>query len=260
MLKRKLDALAAQTLPVDVFELVLCLNGCGQDVRRLVEASDFGFGVTLLEFTQPRPVSSARNACARMAKGATLYFSDDDCLPAAETLELHLNAQRKRPCAAIGSIQFEERDHIDTWAPARVGYWNLNGANTSVPRRQFEEVGGFDETLTDYGGEDVLLGYRLAKSGLPQSALPYATTRHLGPQPRRSRDTVKAVSAGRNAVKIARLHPELAWRLGVHPLSLLAKRIALGRTWRRLWRRLDAAAYDYERAYLEGALEEQQNA
>jgi hypothetical protein len=69
----------------------------------------------------------------------------------------------------------------------------------------------------------------------------------------------KAHSAGRNAARIIRRYPQLAFRLGVHPLSLLLKRLALAFPIGYLWKTINAGSYTYERAYLEGALEEKRH-
>lgn len=255
LLAQKLASLAAQTLPPDRFELVICVNGCEQGSLTLLRAAKTPFAMTVLSFTTNAGVAKARNACVRQARGELLYFSDDDCLLLPETLAEHVRAQRV-PGVAIGAIDFEAAGKVQRWAPRRVHYWNLNGANTSVARRAFEAVGGFDERLVGYGGEDVLLGYVLKRYGAPFRALPQARVRHLGPDPRRAGNEAKAKSAGCNAVRIAARYPELAWRLGVHPLSLWAKQMLLAPPLGLAWRRLDSVSYAYERAYLLGALEE----
>jgi hypothetical protein len=49
---------------------------------------------------------------------------------------------------------------------------------------------------------------------------------HRGPDPERAASPERAQQAGANAVRIARMEPRLAWRLGVHP-SLLRANMAL---------------------------------
>ncbi len=253
LLARKLASLEQQTLAHRAFELVVFVNGCTDDTSRLLGAAETPYALTVLRSETNLGVASARNACAKAARGDVLYFSDDDCLPAPETLSQHLGAQRKA-CVSVGGLEFVHSGRTETWRPKHVSFWNLNGANTSVPAAVFWAVGGFDERLSGYGGEDVLLGYALVKRGLPFVALPHASAQHLGPNPTRAGNTQKARSAGRNAVKIAARYPELAYRLGVHRALLTLKTVALKP--RALWRVLAPAAYEYERAYLEGALEE----
>ena len=257
-LKRKLGTLKAQTLAPEQFEWIVCLNGDTEGAQTMLQNAETIFGVKTLEFPEQVGSSVARNACVKKASGSVLYFSDDDCLLDEGVLEAHLETQQARPCVAIGSILFQA-ESVSVWQPAKVNYWNTNGANTSVPKSSFETVGGFDENLQSYGGEDLLLGYRLHQQSLPFAALPEARVTHLGPNPAAGQDLSKARSAGRNAVQIARRYPQLAFRLGVHPLLLWLKRIALLQPFSTLWKGINANAFRYERAYLEGALEEKRH-
>lgn len=251
LVAQKLQALAAQTLAPEVFEWVVLVNGCKDGTLELLKTARTPYRLKLLVTNANLPISQARNRCAAAAAGDVLYFSDDDCLPEPETLARHVTAQQ-RPGVVIGGLEFVHAGGRESWRPRRVSYWNLNGANTSVPAAAFRQVGGFDESLSGYGGEDVMLGHALKT--LRFTALPDAAAQHLGPNPVTAADPAKASSAGRNAVRIAARYPELAYRLGVHHSLLALKRLLLRP--RGLGRLLSPHLYRYERAYLEGALEE----
>ena len=257
VLRRKLESLTAQTLAPERFELVLCVND-DPETLEFMEDITLPFALTLLPFSERLDVTRARNACVRKAQGELLYLSDDDALLYPETLERHLTLHQAQAKATVvvGGIDFEQDGMVEAVRPARVNYWNLNGVNTSLPKPAFEAAGGFPEWLTGYGLEDVLLGYALKKEGCTFAALPNVGVRHLGANPMRGLQPDKARSAGRNAVRVVKRYPELAFRLGVHPLSLGIKRLALSPLVGRIWKRLDEGSFHYERAYLEGALEE----
>jgi GT2 family glycosyltransferase len=260
LLLEKLAALKAQTLSPERFEWLVYVNASEDDTLRILQSTQTPFKLTLLRSDTRKSAAAARNACARAATGDFLYFSDDDCLPDEGTLEHHLAYQQLQPSAVIGSITFEDEGRISEWKPERVGYWNLNGANSSVPREAFAAVGGFAEDFDSYGGEDVLLGYRLFQYSLPFIALPEAGARHLGSDPMRSRNAVRAREAGKSAARIAQKYSQLAFRLGVGSPSLITKRLLLWPPYGVLWRVVDRPSYDYERAYLAGALEERHHA
>ena len=253
LLRQKLAALEAQTLPPEQFELIILKNSCTDETAALLEKTPTPYRLCVQESEVLLSAANARNRCAAVSKGRVLYFSDDDCLPAPETLQKHLAAQA-RPCVAVGGLEFVSATGTETWQPKRVNFWNLNGANTSVPAAAFHHVGGFDTSLSGYGGEDVALGYALRD--LPFVALPNASAQHLGPNPARSGDLDKAFSAGRNAQRLAARYPALAYRLGVHRALLTLKRVALLGPPRHVWQRLAPKLYAYERAYLLGALGE----
>ena len=151
-----------------------------------IAAADVPFGVRTLRLPRRSGAATARNAAAAAARGQVLLFSDDDCVPDDDNLERHWRAHAAAPgpTAMVGALTFVAEDGGTTSSrPRRVGYWNLNGANASVPAADFAAVGGFDEGLEAYGGEDVLLGYELLRRGVRFRALPEAHARHLGPTP-----------------------------------------------------------------------------
>ena len=260
VLRRKLESLKAQTLALEHFELVLCVNG-DLETLEFIENLSLPFALTLVTFPETVGSARARNACVRKARGDLLYLSDDDALLRPETLERHLafHQSQNEPCVAVGGVDWEHEGEVETMRPARVNYWNLHGINSSLPKSAFEAVGGFPEWLTGYGLEDVMLGYALKKKGYKLVALPEASVRHLGANPMRGLQPDKARSAGRNAVQVVKRYPELAFRLGVHPLLLGVKRFALSPLVGTLWKTLDEGSFHYERAYLQGALEEKRS-
>ena len=255
LLGKKLESLARQTLSPERFELVLYVNERGNDVKEALEQARPAFHVTVLappDVEAGVSAARARNRCVEAANAQILYFSDDDCLLEPATLEQHLEAQNAGFRVAVGPVAFEYEGETRQAPLKRVRYWNLNGANTSLPTLAFRAVGGFDESVKGYGMEDVLLGHALEREGLPFVALPEARVRHVGPDPWRSGDVTKGESAGRNAVRIASRHPDLSLRLGVHPVSLIAKRLALWPPYGAVWERLDRPTYTYERGLLRG--------
>jgi glycosyltransferase involved in cell wall biosynthesis len=253
---RKLESLQQQSLTPEAFEWIVCVNGSTDGSLEALQVKT-AFKLKVIPFSTNKGPSRGRNACIKEAKGQFLYLSDDDCLLAPQTLEQHLTRQKKQAgVVVIGAIQFEAGNK-SLWQPEKVNYWNLNGANTSFPKALFNAIGGFDERLTHYGGEDILLGYNLKQQGSSFVAAPEALTHHIGPNPMLGKDLNKAYSAGKNAALIARQYPKLAYRLGVHPALMLAKRWALREPFGRLWKLINQDSFAYEYAYFEGARAEQ---
>jgi glycosyltransferase involved in cell wall biosynthesis len=151
--------------------------------------------------------AQARNAGARAARGEVLVFMDTGTLAGPDMLAAHLDAQKRRPdgLAVIGdtygyrpheptpgleeaicSMAPEEvmaryrdvptfwdwrRDEmvkVDDDINRRVTPWLLFWAtNVSVRADVFVEVGGFHEGFRGWGVEDIELGFRLHRRGLP---------------------------------------------------------------------------------------------
>lgn len=225
----KLASLRGQDLQAGSFEWVLCLDGAGDGSRQLLEAElaerPPAFDVIIIENDGPRGPGPARNRAAARARGRVLHFTDDDCTLDPGTLRAHLAAQQES-AAYLGVIRFVEGDRIRTWVPRRPRWWNVNGANLSVPREAFQSAGGFPEYLVGYGGEDLALGHALTRSGVAVRALSGAAVSHHSTATGPGGDPARWREAGANAVRLATRRPEMAERLGVAPFQLAIKRVA----------------------------------
>ncbi|HEX7041145.1 MAG TPA: galactosyltransferase-related protein [Trueperaceae bacterium] len=264
LLLRKAASLAAQTLPPSEFEWRLWLNEPPEDVavvREALEALALPFAVWVGGGSD-EPVGRARDLAAEGARGRVLLLSDDDCLPAPGALAAHLAFHDATPRAVgVGPLRLPPELRRGRRAepferPAALGrrawWFNLTGANSSLPAAAFRAVGGYDPAWRDYGGEDPELALRLRDAGLRFRHVPGGDAYHHG---RVWDDERKAYLAGRAHVRVWRRHqrPDVALALGVHPWLLALKRAALGGPWARL---LDPDVRRYELAYARGARDE----
>lgn len=256
LLLQKAVTIAAQTLPKSAFDWRVVVNGDVDgtaDALRAWAEREPKVRLHVFDSDRSEPIGAARNRAISGAAGDLLYLSDDDCLLAHDTLERHLACQEEQPGMWLGRVVFRADGRDDPWTPGP-SWWQLNGANASLPAAAVAAVGGFDEELEGYGGEDLLLGWRLHREGVPCGVCASAKVVHLGPNPVAGRDLAKARQAGANAARIAKRHPELAVRLGVHPLVLAAKRVLYGAPWSRWMARIGGGRFAYERAYFHGAV------
>ena len=254
LLLRKAASLDAQTLARSQFEWRIVVNGDvdgTEPALRTWAAAHPSVRMSIVVQPDNLPIGEARNRAMAGAGGYILYLSDDDCLLATDTLERHLACQEREPGAWLGRIVFRADDADEPWAPGP-NWWQLNGANASVPADLVARAGGFDASLRGYGGEDLLLGYRLHRDGVPFAVCPDAKVVHVGPNPVRGADLEKARQAGANAARIVVRHPELATRLGVHPAILLAKGMLYGAPWSAALARAVGGRFAYEHAYWRG--------
>lgn len=241
-----LAALTAQTF--DDFEVIVAVDGSTDGTLALLESvkrrSAYRLEVLALAHGGR---SKARNAALRAARGAVLVFCDDDVTFERETLARHAAFHEViRDSVAVGAVRYEDGTLN---FPARPSWVNLTGMNSSVPRSAALSVGGFDEALQGWGGEDLEFGIRLADAGLKFKRLEGIPAFHHAP---RVRDPAKARSAGYQAVMIAKKHgARVGLQLGVDQRMLSAKALYLNPVGDFVLR--GAADYAFERAYLEGA-------
>lgn len=85
-----LDSVMEQSLPVDMYEILIVLNGCCQPykdlIEKYIEARADGSNVRLIH-TEEAGVSNARNIGLDAAKGRYITFIDDDDLISPTYLE-----------------------------------------------------------------------------------------------------------------------------------------------------------------------------
>ena len=192
-LARTLAALEVQTYPRELFEVVVVDDGSPEPLQRprkspldvrVVWQEDLGYGA-----------ARARNTGVRAAAHDVLLFLDADMLPEADWLAAHARWHHVIPDALTlglrahvsmdgvdpGKIRnrpgtlkelFEGRRVDPAWFEP---YWArtndltskaddlfrvVASGNLGIRRGFFDLVGGFDESFTQWGGEDTEFGYR----------------------------------------------------------------------------------------------------
>ena len=193
-LELTLAALESQTYPQELFEVVIVDDGsrtplttpAGSPLKvRVVHQEDRGFGL-----------ARARNTGARAASSEILVFLDCDMMPEAEWLAEHarwhhaacdaltlgfrahvevdgINAAAVRDrSASLAELLAERPTEHPEWIEFHMtrtrdltsddddSFRMVTGGNLGVSRAFFELVGGYDETFTQWGGEDTEFGYR----------------------------------------------------------------------------------------------------
>jgi GT2 family glycosyltransferase len=255
LLERKLKALEGEMVP---FEVIVVADGCTDDTLEFLET--YRPPYRLRHLTAPDTFAAfARNRGAEVAAGRVLLFTDDDVISRPGWLEANLRAHDglSDGASVVAVSKIILPPHLsqgETFTGVKAFWWNANGRSTSVSRALFERVGGYDESYNSYGGEDPDLGYRLWQAGARFIYLPQAVAEHWDEDYTRAL-TRKAWAAAKAHVKVWRKYGDdrVAWALGIHPLLLRVKRLALNDVGARL---ITHPRYCYEHAYLRSALEE----
>lgn len=206
------------------------------------------FEVRLLKTPKNSGPAAARNLAVRTSQSDIIVFVDDDVVPDARLVEVHVRHQEthdglvtigplcapadwkptpwNRWEAATLAVEYERmrrRVYAPTWRQFFTG-------NAAVWRGDFLAVGGFDETFSR--AEDIEFAYRLARRGARFAFLPDAVGWHYA---RRSLASWRRIP-GQYAefdLTIDRLHPELNWDRLVrtegaqrHPATRMVERAA----------------------------------
>ena len=177
-LARMLEALRAQTLASDRFEVIVVDDGSTDDTAEVLaaeqERGELDLRVVRREAAGGR--AAARNAGWPLARAPLVCFTDDDCRPEPGWLEAMLAAVEDHAPQEVvvqGWIKPDPEevpllgprsrslgnDGLDGWFPT---------ANIAYPRDLLAWLGGFDEdAFPRYGGEDTDLGWRATYHGVP---------------------------------------------------------------------------------------------
>lgn len=205
-LARTLHALAAQDYPRHLLEVVVADDGSpgAVDVPEgviLVRQEDRGFRL-----------AAVRNLGVRASSGEVLCFVDADTAPEPG----YVRALSRLPALLPEAVTVGRRRHADfsdlpvdvpvveaargrelaepAWLAEEYArsrdlldaddrsYRFVIGAVIGCSRRLFDEVGGFDESFTSYGGEDWEWAHRMWQAGAVFAHVPDAVAWHDGPE------------------------------------------------------------------------------
>jgi peptidoglycan/xylan/chitin deacetylase (PgdA/CDA1 family)/GT2 family glycosyltransferase len=200
-LRETLESLSGQT--AKDFEVVVVVDGEDPATRSLADRWDAAFPLRWIFEPEHRGQASARNAGAAAAESEILIFLDDDTLPVPDWVRHHLKHHRANPgeneIGVLGKVTDrharpprsrteeylrESRNpalaHFESCLKSQsleFGKIAAFGLNTSIPRRLFFAVGGFDARLSSLD-EDTDFGARLYNRGARFIFEPEALVHH----------------------------------------------------------------------------------
>ncbi|MDT0182993.1 glycosyltransferase [Microbacterium sp. ARD31] len=203
-LARTLRALARQEYPPELLEVIVADDGSRHPIDvpegvRVVRQEDRGFRL-----------SAVRNLGVRASTGEVLCFLDADTAPETGYVRTLTRLPALLPDAVtVGRRRHADLSRLPADAPisraaetalpepewladeyARTGnlleaddrsYRYVIGAVMACSRALFDEVGGFDESFTEYGGEDWEWTHRAWQAGAVLAHVPEAVAWHDGP-------------------------------------------------------------------------------
>ena len=226
-LEDTIDKIESQTIPTDIYEVIVVDNASTDDTLRVLEAKSRKYP-NLRFFFQPKPGAAAtRNAGLRRASGEIVLLIDNDILAEPDLIERHLEYHSQHARASvIGNVTAPWKDSVDPFlrylrhrgiydaysvASGPIDFSYYHTGNVSTPRSFLLEAGCFNEYFFIYGMEDIELGSRLQNVGVQMINGERArATHHYFPTYEEFID--RCEQAGYSLGKLIELHPELQQR------------------------------------------------
>jgi glycosyltransferase involved in cell wall biosynthesis len=224
-LRRVLLSLADQTAPAASYEVIVAVDGSTDGSEEMLASFDAPYALRVTA-GPPRGRAAACNSAIELARGEVLIVLDDDMQPARAFVERHLanHPPGSRLCV-MGAVPIEldassphAAHHVRDKFNAHLAELSKPGhgfvprdfysGNASLRTETMRSVGGFSESFTLYGNEDIDLSLRLQRIGVELRYDPQALARQEYDKglDALARDTTEK---GGTAVLLARIHPEV---------------------------------------------------
>lgn len=186
-----LNAITQLDYPRDRFEVVVVDDGSNPPIEPTATAFRDRLNLTLIRQDNAGP-ATARNVGAAQAKGKYLVFTDDDCAPLPNWLQVLEAHFTENPDSIVGGRALNALPHnlYSTASQLLIDYlydyYNTKfdqaqffaSNNFALPTQLFYSVGSFDTTFPLAAGEDRELCDRLLHHGHTMSYVPAAQINH----------------------------------------------------------------------------------
>jgi len=184
-LQQCLQSIAQLSYPRDRFEVIVVDDGSKSPLDPVVNTFTDCLPLRLIRQQNSGP-AGARNTGAAAAQGTYLVFTDDDCQPAANWLSAIETSFADAPEALIGghTINALPENPYSTASQLLIDYLydyynQAKGSatffasnNFAMPRRLFNDIGGFDTSFPLAAGEDREFCDRWLYRGFPMRYAP----------------------------------------------------------------------------------------
>ena len=217
-----LEHLAAQTLPMSEFEVVVVDDGSTDDTEEYVTQRSWAFELNYHRRNNSG-AATTRNFGVAQSRAPLILFLDSDVVADSRLLELHVESHRGledrlivgrvKPWPEPSRPWYEQvvyaeggMDYGDT--ARSVPFYMTLGGNFSIARGVFDAVGGYNQSFPAAGCEETEFAYRAEQAGFSLWYQPEAIGYHNHPRSLYQRCQQQYAHMSSMALLIA-MHPQL---------------------------------------------------
>ncbi len=218
-LPRLIEALRGQDSPK--WEAIVVLDGDVDGSEALLRDLAQDLPIRSIVFSENRGRSAALNAGFAAARGTILVRCDDDLVPASNYVSTHIVEHKRGDAGLIGlcvnvlpttpyaKVYGRPRDlkfRKTAYSTPVSEQWKYWAGNVSISRSTYDRVGEYDLAFRAYGFEDVDMGYRLHKLGVPMRLVPELEVPHYAAAVTTAIRVDRSFHSGAARVKFERKH------------------------------------------------------
>ncbi|MCF7803901.1 MAG: glycosyltransferase [Candidatus Marinimicrobia bacterium] len=215
-------------------EIIVVDDGSTDDTREKVTGYNSSEPtLRILQHSENRGLAAARNTGLEASSGEILFFLDSDMTAEKDYIQSHLEYYESAPDISGIINKYVPGDETPRTKFTRYLYRKSRGAGqsgeggtvpahqilfgcTSMRRTVYEQVGGFDENLKAYGGDDTEYAFRITQQ--IQSQFIYTAKTELQHHHFRTLDRTRTLlyQYGKESVPyLVEKYPELSSRVGL---------------------------------------------
>jgi len=236
ILEKALLCLKEQSCDKSLFEVLIADDGSTDDVSQLLKRPSKELNLRYF-YQKKKGAASARNKAIEKAKGEIIIFLDSDIFASQELVEEHIRFHQQGDGIIVQGPVIQTHNLNRFVAGKKLtDFYNtfFSTGNSSIRKKYLIEAGGFDEGFTEYGWEDLELGFRLKKLALKPLWNKKAVGYHY--REKESLNNLKELcererQRGHMAVRFYKKHPTFevrAMTLFIEPLFTLDRLVMLG--------------------------------
>ncbi len=183
IVKKALDALAHQSIGVDLFEIIIVNDNSTDDLSNIL-LSPTSLNITVINNNERRGAAFSRNRGMDVARGELLVFCDGDTVPHTGFLEQHIKTHEQvgadnivvigrvaNPPEMIITPLMELGNVTKTWEYISTEQidpddWSLFRTTNASLKRAFADIRFNDSLFEGSGMEDTEFAFRLHKKGM----------------------------------------------------------------------------------------------